>query len=187
MDASRNDDELARVQSTDGKHARIALVETGQVITPIGPVIYRSNVGSNYLVLCFSSVWDPRLFHEFSDTDACLVIHSVEEFCERIHAAAEVQLPRWVGIDGAATYGARSPLGAVFSKPLRFFPQQEWRFAWLPDPPGRIVKPTLLTIGNIESLAEVRLKSNPRGPGNPYTNQSIDVGDLPIRRRRLCY
>ena len=157
-DPGRNDDELIRLQTTEGKHVQITLVGTGENITPIGDVTYRSEVHTNYLVSCFSTIWDQHLFDEFPDANACLVIHEVEEFCERIHAAAEVQLPRWVGIDGAATYGGRSPLGAVFSKPIRFVPQREWRFAWMPPEPIRNLGPKFLGVGNIETLAELRLK-----------------------------
>src|SRR5713101_5642648 len=159
-DPARNDDELIRLQSTDGKHVKITHVETGRGISPIGAVRYRSEVHTNYLVSCFSGTWNHRLFDAFPDSDACLVIHEVEEFCERIHAAAEVQLPGWVGIDGAATYDGQSPLGAVFSKPLRFFQQQEWRSAWMPPNAIRILQPKFLQIGNIEALAELRLKSS---------------------------
>jgi hypothetical protein len=159
-DPARNDDELIRVQTTDGKFVKATLVSTGQDISPIGAMTYRSDINTNYLVSCFSSIWDQRLFEEFPATDACLVIHEVEEFCERIHAAAEIQLPGWVGIDGAATYDSESPLGAVFSKPLRFLQQQEWRFAWMPPNPIRVLQPKFLNIGNIEALAELRLKSS---------------------------
>ncbi len=109
-------------------------------------------------MLCFSTVYDDSLFDEFSDTDTCLVIHRVDEFCERFHAAAELQLAGWIGTDGAVAYGSRSPLGAVFSKPFQFVQQHEWRFVWLPEQPGTAAVPTLLTIGNIEDLAELRSK-----------------------------
>jgi hypothetical protein len=158
-DTARKDDELVRIQSTDGRHVKITQIETGKDIIPIGPITYRSELHTNYLVLFFSTIWDPRLFNEFSDTNACLVIHEVDEFCERIHAAAEVQLTGWVGIDGAATYGVRSPLGAVFSKQLKFLQQQEWRFAWLPVWSMKTLEPTVLKIGNIEALAEIRFKT----------------------------
>jgi hypothetical protein len=157
-DRARTDDELVRLQSTDGGHVKITHVKTGRGITPIGAVTYRSEVHTNYLVSCFSSNPDHHLFDEFPDTDACLVVHEVEEFCERIHAAAEVQLSEWVGIDGAVAYGGRSPLGAVFSKPLRFIQQQEWRFAWMPRDPIRVLRPKFFNIGNIEALAELRPK-----------------------------
>jgi hypothetical protein len=158
-DLARNDDELVRLQSTDGRHVKITLVGTGQNIIPIGAVTYRSEVQSNYFVLCFSSIWDQRLFDQFSDADACLVVHKVEEFCERIHAAAELELPKWAGIDGATTYGGRSPLTAIFSKPLQFAHQREWRFAWIPSEPIQMLSPKTIRIGNIEALAELRPKN----------------------------
>ena len=156
MDSARNDDELVRVQSTEGKYVTITHVETGQDIKPIGHVSYRSEIHTNYLVSCFSCVWDPSLFDEFSGSDACLVIHNVDEFCERMHSAAEAQLPACVGIDGPVIYGQSSPLGGVFSKPLRFLQQQEWRFAWMPKEPVKLLDPKLLSIGSIEGLAELR-------------------------------
>jgi hypothetical protein len=159
-DRARNDDELVRVQSTEGKYVTMTRVETGQDIKPIGQVSYRSEIHTNYLVSCFSCVWDPSLFDEFSGSDACLVIHKVDEFCERMHLAAEAQLPGCVGIDGPVTYGGSSPLGAVFSKPLRFLQQQEWRFACMPKEVVKILDPKLLSIGSIEVLAELRLKDS---------------------------
>ena len=158
-DSARNDDELVRLQSTEGKYVKITHVETGQDIKPIGLVSYRSKIHTNYLVSCFSSVWDPCLFDEFSGSDACLVIDNVEEFCERMQSAAEVQLPGWIGVDGAVTYGGSGSLGPVFSKPLAFFRQQEWRFAWMPKDPIRTLDPKLLNVGSIEALAELRLKA----------------------------
>src|SRR5205814_1186990 len=124
---------------------------------PIGLVNSRSEIQTNYLVSCFSTMWDLRLFDEFSGSDACLVIHKVDEFCERMHSATKAQLPESIGIDGAVTYDGSSPLGAVFSKPLRFLQQREWRFAWMPKESVGIVDPKLLSIGSIETLAELRL------------------------------
>jgi len=158
-DTARHDNELVRIQQSDGRHVHITDVATGRKIVPIGPVTYRSEVHSNYLMLCFSTIWDHRLFRQFPDTDACLIINEVNEFCDRIHTAAEDQLADWAGMDGAATYGAASPLGAVFAKPLKHFEQQEWRFAWLPIKPAKTLQSVYLKIGNIETLAEVRLKA----------------------------
>ncbi len=158
-DPARHDDELVRLQSTPGECVKIEIVGQGRIINPIGPVTYRSEIHTNYVVCCFSRIWDESLFHVFSDADACLVINEVEEFCERMHAAADTQLPGWVGIDGAVTYGSRSALGAVFSKANRFAQQQEWRFAWTPPTPTRALTAKFLNVGSIENLAEIRLRS----------------------------
>ena len=158
-DSARHDDELVRLQSTPGECVKIEIVGQGRIINPIGPVTYRSEIHTNYVVCCFSGVWDESLFHVFSDADACLVINEVEEFCERMHAAADAQLPGWVGIDSVVTYGGRSDLGAVFSKANRFARQQERRFAWIPPTPTRALTAKFLNVGSIENLAEIRLRS----------------------------
>jgi hypothetical protein len=152
-DAARNDNELLRLQSSDGAAVKTSVVGRPGEIKPIGPVNYRSEIRTNYFVACFSTA--ANLFSEFPDTNACLVIDKLGEFCERIHAAAEIQLPDWVGMDGGVTYGGPNPLGAVFSKPLRFLSQREWRFGWLPKVPIRDLKPIFLTIGSIEDLAHI--------------------------------
>lgn len=156
-DLARNDDELVRKSSSPASSVTIINLSTGKEINPIGDVVYRSKVGTNYLTICFSKQWNEKLFEVFPDTDACLVIHNVEEFCERIHIAAEKILhqPQWAGIDAPVVYFGKSKLGPVFSKPRHFFYQHEWRFAWSPLIPKIDIKPITICIGNLESIAEV--------------------------------
>ena len=154
-DAARHDDELVRTNQSQAGSVSITVERTGQLIKPIGEVVYRSEVGTNYLTTCFSKRWDEHLFDDFPETDACLVIHDVEDFCERFHSAAELMLPQWAGIDAAVVYGGKSNLGAVFSTPLRFILQHEWRFAWHPQAPIAQLAPVLLTIGSIADIAEI--------------------------------
>lgn len=154
-DAARHDDELVRVSTSPASSVSITIERTGQKIKPVGDVAYRSEVGTNYLTICFSKRWDEHLFDDFPDTDACLVIHEVEDFCERLHSAAELALPQWAGIDAAVVYGGKSRLGAVFSKPLQFILQHEWRFAWCPHVQVTELVPVLLTIGSITDIAEI--------------------------------
>lgn len=82
-DAARHDDELVRIKKSPASSVLINIESTGQTIQPIGEVVYRSEVGTNYLTISFSKHWDEQLFDEFPDTDACLVIHEVEDFCAR--------------------------------------------------------------------------------------------------------
>lgn len=154
-DAARHDDELVRIKKSPASSVLINIESTGQTIQPIGEVVYRSEVGTNYLTICFSKHWDEQLFDEFPDTDACLVIHEVEDFCARFHLAAELMLPQWTGIDAAIVYGGRSNLGAVFSKPIQFILQNEWRFAWHPHVPVSQLAPVKITIGSIADIAEI--------------------------------
>lgn len=154
-DPARHDDELVRLSTSPASSVSITVKRTGQTIKPIGDVVYRSEVGTNYLTICFSKRWDERLFDDFPETDACLVIHQVEDFCERFHSAAEIALPQWAGIDAAVVYGGRSNLGPVFSKPLQFISQHEWRFAWHPHTPAKELSSALITIGSISDIAEI--------------------------------
>ena len=148
-DAARHDDELVRINTSPASAVSISISK------PISDVVYRSEVGTNYLTICFSKQWDEHLFNDFPGTDACLVIHEVEDFCERFHSAAELALPHWAGMDAAVVYGGKSKLGAVFSKRLQFILQHEWRFAWHPHAPVEELTPILLTIGSIADIAEI--------------------------------
>ena len=162
-DVARRDDELVRLRTSPGELVTVTL-HTGEKVRPIGDVTYRSEVGTNYLTLCFSERWDELLFSDFPGTDACLVVHDVHEFCERMHMSAEKVLPEWAGMDAKVVYGGSSLLGAVFSKPVNFIVQHEWRFAW--HPPERVhhLEPVTLTIGSLERIAE--LIQRPRSASN---------------------
>lgn len=159
-DAARHDDELVRISTSPASAVTITIEGTGQTIKPIGDVVNRSEVGTNYLTICFSKRWDEHLFDDFPGTDACLVIHGVDDFCQRFHSAAELALPQWAGIDAAVVYSGKSNLGAVFSKPLQFIVQHEWRFAWAPYTPVKELAPVLLTIGSIADIAEIVERPN---------------------------
>lgn len=163
-DAARHDDELVRINTSPASAVTITIKRTWQTIRPIGDVVYRSEVGTNYLTICFSKRWDEHLFDDFLGADACLVIHDVDDFCERFHSAAELALPQWVGMDAAVVYGGKSNLGAVFSKPLQFIPQHEWRFAWKHHNPVKDLAPVLLTIGSIADIAEIIERPNRAAP-----------------------
>lgn len=154
-DSARHDDELVRINKSSADSVLVSLESTGKAIKPIGEVVYRSEVGTNYLTICFSTRWDEHLFDEFQNTDSCLVIHDVEEFCNRFHLAAEVLLPDWAGIDAPVEYGKQSKLGAVFSKPLQFSLQHEWRFAWRPSLRIEHLDPIAIQIGSITDIAEI--------------------------------
>lgn len=154
VDVARQDDELVRISTSPGELVTITWC-TGKKINPIGDVTYRSEVGTNYLTICFSQRWDELLFSDFPGTDTCLVVHDVHEFCERMHACAEITLPDWAGLDAKVVYGGSSPLGAMFSKPVDFILQHEWRFAWRPPEIAHRLEPITLKIGSIEKIAEL--------------------------------
>ncbi|MDN4056960.1 hypothetical protein QPK31_01860 [Massilia sp. YIM B02769] len=109
-----------------------------------------------FLTLSFSRAWSKSLFEILSPADCCLVIHNTEEFGERLHRAVQRVLPNWAGIDGAIEYGARSPLGAAFTKNAGQAREQEWQFAWRSMSPNASLNPVVVRIGSIEQFAELR-------------------------------
>ncbi|MES2535790.1 MAG: hypothetical protein V4632_07935 [Pseudomonadota bacterium] len=112
----------------------------------------------NYLVLSFAATWDPASFDRIPGADCCLLIHNPEEFGERLHRAAQKMLPTWAGIDAAIAYGTPSPLGKAFSKSRQAADEKEWLFAWRPTQATTSIRPLVIRIGSIETIAELRMK-----------------------------
>lgn len=119
--------------------------------------------GPDFLVVSFSNQYDPAMFDFYPEADACLVIHDVEAFGERLQSVVERKLPQWAGIDAPVTYGTRSELGTVFSRPSSDACQAEWRFAWRATRPVASVQPVTVAIGSIDTIAEI-IDRPPSGP-----------------------
>lgn len=156
MDPARQDDELVRTRQSPPERVSIILQGTGQEIRPIGPVTYTNTSHTDYLVLCFSSRWGEDLFTSFPGTDACLVIHDVETFAERLHAVVEAESPGWAGIDAPVSYTQLDRLGVPFFKPERHASQAEFRFAWYPRDPRPRLEAISIRIGCLTGIAEIR-------------------------------
>lgn len=155
--SARRDDERHRKLVWPKSSVRIMHVRTRQSNVPVGDVIAESDVGSDYLTLCFAKVYSDHFYDEFCNSDACLIIHDPNEFSARMHRASNAVIPSgWGAIDGPVTYGANSQLGPAFIKPDKYVFQFEWRFVWLPIPPVDKCTATNIVIGSIEDIAEIR-------------------------------
>jgi hypothetical protein len=152
--AARRDDERNRVSVQKKGTFVMTLEHTGEVIETLGDITHTSSIDRDYYILCFSSRWDPRHFKDFDGSDACLIIHDPADVLERIHAALEKQFPEWVSLDAPVSYGVNSNLGVVFTKPNEHAFQAEHRLALIPSEPQTLA-PLLITIGSIESVAEI--------------------------------
>jgi hypothetical protein len=115
---------------------------------------FRLLPADGFLTLSFCTAWQPNRIALFGGDDACLVIHNTEEFGERVHRAVQRALPDWMGIDGIVSYGSRSPLGAIFSKPLLNRAEKEWLFAWRSMQGGGSA--VVIRLGSIEEFAEIK-------------------------------
>lgn len=155
--------EDSAARTDDEQHRRIVLrnpqithVKTGRPITPIGDVVMTSEIDSDYLTLCLATTYSGHFYQDFEGSDACLIIHSPNEFFDRMYKAIDSVLPNsWGAVDGPVSYGSHSKLGAPFTKPEKFLFQFEWRFACLPIPSLCKCEATMVTLGSIEDIAEI--------------------------------
>lgn len=157
-DKARQDNELARERVVTSDRVTITHIASGKNIKAIGDVVFQDQVGTNYYTLCFSTTFNPQLFNEFTNSNACLILHEPDEICERIHFYSERILNGWAGIDGAVTYGGEHKYGPVFEKDERYMSQKEWRFSWIPPQKTNILQPFNIKIGNIERFAEILVR-----------------------------
>ena len=67
-------------------------------------------------------------------------------------------LSSWAGIDGAIEYGARSALGAAFTKTAAEAQEHEWQFAWRAMQAQLSLNPVAIRIGSLENFAELRTR-----------------------------
>jgi len=154
MDLARNDDELKKSVIRPDGTVRVQLLD-GTELKDVKNFTYHKEVRTDYYLVCFSSEFIPDLFNDFAPADSCLVIQKPQEFSERMHAAAERQLPERSGIDAPISYGEFSPLGATFTKADKYSYQKEWRFGWRPPVVLEKLEPVNLTIGSIQDIAVI--------------------------------
>lgn len=152
-DIARQDHELCRTRTLAPEDAHIAF-EGGQIIRPIGDVVFENRLLRDYLMICFSSHWSPGNAGGFSAVDACLVIHDPDILLERIHAGIDQAMPGGISLDARVSYGVPNELGVAYSKPAEYAAQREHRLTVL-APDDRVLSPLLITIGSIETIAEI--------------------------------
>lgn len=140
-DAARRDNEVVHNKAVPADSLRIT--SNGTPVVPLGDVTFSTLfLPIDSYILCFSYDYDEGLYDEFKDSGACLIVQDVREFCKRIHAAFMQARPSYLGIDSRVTYGKhQSSLGVLFSKPKDFIYQREYRFAWIPESPKRLLNP----------------------------------------------
>ena len=152
--AARQDDERNRMSVRKKGTFVMTLERTGEIVETLGDVMHTRSIDVDYLMLCFSTGWDPLLIEEFEGSDACLIINEPSQFLDRIHDEIEKRLSGWRSLDAPVSYGKNNPLGVAFSKPERYLSQAEHRLVVAP-PSYQVLEPTLITIGSIESIAEI--------------------------------
>jgi hypothetical protein len=120
----------------------------------------------NFYVWCCSKAYEPRMFVDF-EADACLVIHELQEFAERLNRGLYQKvpvLPRMYANDVkyydplcpddsfSEIFTSRCPL--FFCKDFRYAYQKEYRFSW-PMKERVELEPIEIEIGSIQDIAEL--------------------------------
>ncbi|NVK18013.1 MAG: hypothetical protein HWE30_04895 [Methylocystaceae bacterium] len=130
---ARRDDERRKHSFTPGEYLTITS-EDGRPI-PILCDMQRTVTGAEYSLVCFSSVWDERLFDEFK-ADTCVIIHAPEEFLKRIGDAGMSVYPGWYYHHNPVQYfdpyeqRKNEYFDASMSKDFSYAYQNEYRTLW---------------------------------------------------------
>ena len=155
-DAARKDNELVHKKNVAPEVVTI-ITKNGKPIIPKGDVTFFTWLLSvDAYILCCAYDYDEGLYDEFKGSDACLMIHDVNEFATRVHTAFTKAMPSHIGFDGRVVYGKhQSSLGVLFSKPKRHIYQREYRFSWVPRNPTRLLDPANIINKNLDEIRSI--------------------------------
>ena len=158
-DSERQDDEMKVTQNIPKEKATVYNLTSRTGIPLASNITKIEEIATDYYMLCLSTRKESYLFDIFKGSDACLVIHDVDEFRKRILMKTKQALPGWECVDKNVQYGGSCEfdLGPLFLKPpIPFAFQFEWRFVWLYlDVMLRGLRPMDFEIGNMEDIAEL--------------------------------
>lgn len=181
-DAARKDNELVHEKNVAPENVTITTKNKVQII-PLGDVTFSTiHLPIDSYILCFAYDYDEGLYDEFKDSDACLVIHDVEEFANRVHSAFTKAMPSHFGVDGRVTYGRhQSSLGVLFSKPKSYIYQREYRFSWEPENPTLLLDPEAFLNNNSAEIraiipAPVEIHAGPLGDITSLVRRKMPEG-----------
>ena len=158
------DDELKFERVIPGSEVTITFTDrqTGEPknVKPIGEVTNTISLATNYYIYCMTHILDYRLFDDFG-ADSCVIIREPAAFCTRLQDAMQTRLPDWLDwnqpVDYIDPYLHREKnFDFIFSKHFRFWYQQEYRIAWIPERGGRThLEPFFVELGSLEQISEI--------------------------------
>jgi hypothetical protein len=163
LNSAQYDEELRHFSVTP--HERLEFVLYGvdtpggaEHVLPHEPLeLFRYMEVPNFYVLCCSSQYGLRMFHDF-EADSALVIRDIDEFSKRLDAAVS-QFVQSGFCQGQVSYYDpyiinRKHLIPGFSKHFRYAYQDEYRFIWTPKPTEQLT-PFFVDIGPMHEIAEL--------------------------------
>jgi hypothetical protein len=162
LNPAQVDKELEHTTITPNEHLMFKLYRrdaaANEVELPVqNKELFRYMMVPDFYVWCCGLGYDARLFHEFQ-AEAVLVIRDKDAFRARLSAAVAGVLPKGSMTDGPLNYYdpytvRREQLVPIFSKHLRYWCQNEYRFAWT-VPEGVSLSPFFVELGPLHDIAE---------------------------------
>jgi len=128
-------------------------------IHPTGNVTAKYRSDTDYYVYCLSSVYDFRLYDDFTAT-CCLIITNPKEFISRLIRRFVEQFPGWDGWGDSVVYidplnPSRRGVTVFFNKHFRFAYQKEYRVVFIHPSAKNLLDPIFLELGSLENFAEL--------------------------------
>jgi hypothetical protein len=146
MNQAQRDDELTSRIYSPGVNAIVKVLDENKEIPVIGPLTYQTTLNLDCFILCGSNEFDPLLWHDFPDYDACLIIENIDEFARRLDLAWKMKHGACMFTHNNIEYYDQcdtSPIlfkndlpldkqirKPIISKNFTFAYQREYRFWW---------------------------------------------------------
>jgi len=115
----------------------------------------------DYWLYCVTNSVEPRLFVAFN-ADSCVIIRARDRFTRLLREATCSRIPGAAMRDGSAAYvdpllPTTSNIDVPFAKHFRYAYQDEYRFCWLPSPPGKQLTHIDVQIGSLRDFSDLIL------------------------------
>jgi len=177
MNQAQRDDELTSRIYSPGDNVIVKALDEDKEIPVIGSLTYQTTLNLNCFILCGSNEFDPLLWHDFPDYDACLIIENIGEFARRLDLAWKAKHGEWMFAHNNIEYYDQRDANPILlkndlplnkqirrpitSKSFTFAYQREYRFWWASQIRSpRMEMPsecdfTDLTVGCLEDIAKI--------------------------------
>lgn len=174
LNPAQRDDELHHLSRTPNKQILFTLRgldQNGQEVDmPHQPLEYFEGISSSdFYVWCCSAAYDARIFGDFKEYDAALVIRDQRAFTDRLERTMKAKLGGGQMQSGRVAYYDPydvdpASLRPIFVKNFQYLYQNEQRFAWEVGA-GQKEKDLFVELGPLSDICEVlEFKSGPTGP-----------------------
>lgn len=164
LNPAQRDDELHHLSRTPNKQMLFTLRgldENGQEVDiPHQPLEYFEGISSSdFCVWCCSAAYDARVFSDFKDYNAALIIRDQQAFSYRLENAMKAKLANISMQAGRVQYYDPydidpTLLRPIFVKNFQYMYQNEQRFAWEVSA-GQNDKDLFIEIGPLSDICDV--------------------------------